>query len=171
MVSIVDMNAIHDPSTGTIPPASWGDAIWTNIQTLATRPAASVKASVAQAVTTGATGEALLADVENYDSDTMHSGTQARLTATTGGLWLATATIQFANNTTGNRGISFRIDGSTILESGFVPASGGTNSTVLSTSRFLALTAAQYVETRAVHNSGSDLDVTLLDFSMVLLNF
>jgi hypothetical protein len=171
MASITDLNTIHNPASGTIPPASWGDAIRDNFQTLAAGPACSVKASVAQAVTTGATGEALTADTENYDTDTMHSGTQARITATTGGLYLATATIQFANDTDGNRGISFRIDGSTILESGFVPASTGTNSTVLSTSRFLVLTAGQYVETRAVHNAGADLDVQLLDFSMVLLNY
>jgi hypothetical protein len=158
-------------TTGDILTAADLTQIRANFLALGTQPACSIRSSVTQDVTTGATGEVLLADTENYDSDTMHTGSQARQTIQTGGLWLAMATVQFAFHATGNRGASFRLDGTTNYESMFVPASGATNSTVLTIVRPFVLTAAQYVEIRAVHSQGSDNAVTLQDFSMIHLNY
>ncbi len=173
MAAVIDLNSLHNPSTGTIPPASWGDAIRDNFQTLATRPAASVSSAIAQAVTTGGTGEQLACATEAYDTDGMHSNVtnNTRLTIVTAGLWLFTATALFANDTTGNRGLSFRIDDTTNTERMLVPASGGANSTVLTATMFAVFTAGQWVEVRATHSKGSDLNVTCTEFSAVLLNF
>jgi hypothetical protein len=172
-VAFSDLNLIHNPATGTIPPATWGDQIRANFVALGARPACSVSNSAVQAVTTGGTGEVLTANTEAYDTDSMHSMSVAtsRITFNTAGLYLVIATVQFANNTTGNRSVSFKIDGTTDIERMFVPACQGANSTVLTATYLAPFSAAQYAECRAVHSVGSDLNVTLLEFAAVLQNF
>jgi hypothetical protein len=172
-VAFSDLNLIHNPATGTIPPATWGDQIRANFVALGAKPACSVYNSAVQAVTTGGTGEVLTANSEAYDSDSMHSTSVAtsRITFNTAGLYLVCATVQFAFNTTGNRGLSFKVDGTTNVERMLVPACQGANSTVLTATYFGPFAAAEFIEARAVHTVGSDLNVTLLEFSAVLQNF
>lgn len=169
----VDLNTILNPAAGVVASAAWGDAIRDNFQVLSVRPAASVHASSAQAVTTGATGEVLACAAEDYDSDGMHSTVtnNSRLTIKTAGLWLFTSTVLFASDTTGNRGVSFRIDDTSNTERMLVPCAGGSNSTVLTATMVAVFDVNQFVETRAIHTKGSDLNVTCTEFSAVLLNF
>jgi hypothetical protein len=170
-VAFSDLNLIHNPATGTVPPATWGDQIRDNFVALGAKPACSVYASAAQAVTTGGTGEVLTANTERYDTDSMHTGSGSRITFNTAGSYLVIATAQFANNTTGNRSLSFRLNDTTNVERMLVPACQGANSTVLTATYFGPFAAAEFIEARAVHTVGSDLNVTLLEFSAVLQNF
>lgn len=93
----VDPGAV---TTGTTITSTWGNAVRNAEQYLANPPACRVFHNAAQAVT--ATVETSLAfNSERYDTDTMHDTVtnNSRITIKTAGLYLITATVQFAADT------------------------------------------------------------------------
>jgi hypothetical protein len=169
-VSYVDLNTIHNPATGTIAPASWGDQARDNFEFLIDPPMCSVYASTAQAVATG-TSTALTADSENYDSDAMHStvSNTSRITAQEDGRYELTAMVFYAAGT-GRRVTSFLVNGTTALngDSRVSAVTGGAAGVTdqVSISRTVTLTAGDYVEVRVNQNSGGNLNVTLDEFTV-----
>jgi len=140
-----------------------------NIAFLGSPPACSVKAAVSQSVP-NATHTALIAPTENFDTDTMHSTVTntSRITATTAGRYLVSATLVFGSNATGIRILSFFVDATTSYEMVAVNTNTGGNTT-LSGSRAFALTAGQFIEVRGFHTAGGNIDLALEDFTAVLV--
>ena len=168
-MSYVDLNTIHNPATGTVAPAAWGDQVRDNDEFLIDPPVCSVKATVAQSIATGTT-TVLVAGTEVFDNDGMHStvSNTSRITIQTDGRYLVLATVRFIANATGVRFAEFRRNGAT-LDTIATSVGIGTLETVISGSRAFVLTAGEYVEVVAHQSSGGNLDVGLMDFTAVFL--
>jgi len=140
-----------------------------NISFLGSPPMCSVKASGVQAIST-AVSTVLLAGTETKDTDGMHSTSvnTSRITINTAGHYLVSATVRFAVNATGVRFQSFYIDATTEDAMQQLAAVSGSD-TVLSGTRSYTFTAGQFVEVRAHQASGVNLNVTLEDFTAVLI--
>jgi hypothetical protein len=161
----IDLNGIHNPSTGGVAPAAWGDQVRDNFEAHEDPPVCSVSASVAQTVTSGS-ATALTADVENFDNDAMHSTVTntSRITIQTEGRYLFISTVVFAAGGAGTRQIVFRIDGVTSLGGQLLsPAASG--STRLCAPFSSPLTVGQYLEVVVVQTQGANLGVTLNEFA------
>lgn len=165
-----DLNTIHNPTAGQVPPASWGDQIRDNFEFLIDPPACSVYHSTTASVS-DATTTSLNANSEYFDNDSMHSTSTntSRITIQTAGRYLFFATVQFAADTDGVRNVKFRINGSTEYECVQVPAVSAVNSIVLTATRAFVCSASDYVETRVYHTAGNALNVTLLEFGATWL--
>ena len=123
----VDPNSLHNPATGTSPPAAWGDNVRDNIVWLAgdaasgnSKPMCRVYHNAAQNVAT-ATATALALNSERYDVGGMHSTSTntSRITIPTGGggVYDIKGCVSW-NNTAdrdGFRQAYIRLNGSTIL--------------------------------------------------------
>lgn len=164
----LDLNAIHNPSTGGIAPAAWGDQVRDNDEFLIDGPKCSVFNSAVQSVPTS-TDSILTANSERYDNDGCHStiSQTSRTTIQTAGRYLLNANCKFLANATGVRKVEFLINGTTVLNGMLVGAANGTD-TDLQATRTWTFAVGEYVEVRAYQSSGGNLDVTLLEF---LANF
>ena len=168
-MAYVDPATIHDPTTGQVIPASWGDTVRDCLEFLIDPPACSVYADTAQVVTTGSTGEQLTANQENYDNDNMHTGSNARITFRTAGRYFVSARVQYATGAGSRRLTQFLITPISTGTPGAVNAdqrapTGGGYSTIVSTDMTYVAAVGDYVEVTAIHDVGSNLDVTLLEF-------
>lgn len=167
-MSYVDLNTIHNPATGTVAPAAWGDQVRDNLEFLIDPPACSVFASSAQSVANGTT-TSLNAGSENYDNDAMHSTVSqtSRITAQTAGRYEISATVAFAPGT-GRRITSFLVNGTTTLDgdSRVSAVTGGAAGVTdrVSINRTVTLAVGDFVEVQVNQNSGGNLDVTLNEF-------
>lgn len=165
-----DLNTIHNPATGTVAPAAWGDGVrdWTEF--LVDPPACSVFNSGTQNVGNGGTFNSLTADSENFDNDGMHSlvSNTARITANTAGRYLFVATVSFAaGSTTGDRAVRFLLNGTGSFAG--LRISGNQvsgNATVISAARMITMAAGDFVECEAAQTSGANpLAVSLQEFA------
>ena len=99
-------------------------------------------------------------DAERYDTDTIHdlSSNNSRLTATTAGKYVITATIEWEANSANQRLLAIQLNGTTnlVVATQDANASGTTRMTV--TTVYL-LAATDYVEMVGFQDSGGDLDV------------
>jgi hypothetical protein len=164
-MAYVDLNTIHNPTTGTAAPATWGDGVRDNFEFLVDPPACSVYSSVAQAVGNNSIS-ALGANAENFDNDSMHSNSvnPSRITINTAGRYHLFAVVRFDSNGTGQRMFRFIKNGTTDYIVAQIPAVTGVNH-VMSGSRTLVLAAADYVQVECRQTSGGALDVTLDEFA------
>lgn len=167
----VDLNTIHNPATGTIAPATWGDQVRDNDEFLIDPPVCSAFHNTTQVIATS-TFTTLNANSENFDNDAMHSTVTntSRITATTAGRYLIAITLAYQANTTGSRVIAWRLNGAgTDFQRAAVPAATAGVETVLSTLFPVVLAASDFIEVRAWQNSGGNLNVTLNDFTAAFL--
>lgn len=164
----VDPNTVHNPSTGTVAPAAWGDVVRDDLEFLIDPPACSVFNSGNQSVPT-ATVTVLTANSEFFDNDGMHSTVtnNSRITAQTAGRYLTMSAVSFATGT-GSRTVSFLLNGSSTLNAILLPAVSG-NVTRVVALRLITLAAGEYVETRVSQDSGGGLDVALVEFGATYL--
>jgi hypothetical protein len=164
-VPYVDPNLVHNPTTGAVAPAAWGDVVRDDLEFLIDPPVCSVFNSTVQSVANN-TVAAMLANSENFDNDAMHStvSNTSRLTIQTAGRYLFIATMLFAIDVDGFRSVKFQVNGTgTIYESSRFPAVIS-NTMVATGVRSLSLAAGDYVEAFAHHTAGAALDVTLLEY-------
>jgi hypothetical protein len=173
-LSYVDLNTIHNPSTGGIAPASWGDQVRDNLEFLIDPPACSVFHNTTQSIANN-TIVTLSANSENYDNDAMHSTVtnNSRITIVTAGRYLIGAEVAWAAVATtisDARLLQLIVNGTTgynILQG---PAhSGGGSGSVYCGFRTLPLVAGDYVEVRVRQQSGGALNVTLDEFFATFL--
>ena len=165
----VDLNTIHNPATGTVPPASWGDQVRDNLEFLIDPPTVSAFHSVAVSVAT-ATTVALAANSENFDNNAMHSTVtnNSRITIQTAGRYLFFASVGFDTGATGVRQIVFRINGGATFGNLQTAGAGG-GTIALSTTGSAVLVVGDYVEVLARHTQGANLDVTLSEFGALFM--
>lgn len=166
-----DPNSIHNPATGTSPPASWGDNVRDNIVWLAgdnasgnPKPMCRVYNSTDQNVATS-TFTALTFDSERYDVGGMHStsANTSRITIPTGGggVYHIGASIRFAYSATAGsvRLLRLRLNGTTYLNGLEIVPVGSSGDTQLNVSCDYKLAAGDYVEAIAFHTVGSIIAV------------
>jgi hypothetical protein len=165
----VDPNTVHNPATGTVAPAAWGDTIRDDLEFLIDPPCCSVKASSAQSLTNGVT-TALNAATENFDNNAMHSTVtnNSRITIQTAGRYLAIALVRYAANGNNSRTLSFFTNGTVNhdLTNGLAANNGDT---FWSGSKSFVFAVSDYIEVRATQYSGGNLDVALEDFTVMYL--
>ena len=163
----VDPNTIHNPTTGGVPPAAWGDQVRDDLEFLVESPGCSVYKAAAVSTTSGSE-TVLVADSENYDLDTMHSTSSntSRITCNTAGKYHFWATVSFAANSTGYRRVNCKVNGGsadTLMTMNAV-TTGGPINTVIAVSWSQVLAVDDYVEISAAQLSGGALDVRLREF-------
>ena len=136
------------------------DTLSDDISFLANKPRVRVYNSAAISIPHD-TATALTFNSERFDTDTMHSTAvnTGRITFTTAGTYLVGATLQFADNATGNRQVAIRLNGSTLLDVRTFPAYSTGGGSMLGTATLYAFSAGDYVEVRVYQNSGAALDV------------
>lgn len=161
-----DLASIHTPATGAFAPAAWGLQIRANFEALIDPPACSVFASASQSVASSST-TTLTADSENYDNDGMHStvSNTSRITIQTPGRYLFSARVSFAAGNSGIRQVLLYRNGAEALGSCLLPTAGGGFSTSFVVTTTALMSAGDYVETRVLHTQGTNLAVTLAEFS------
>ena|SRR5688572_21878863 len=167
-MTIVDLNTIHNPATGLVAPAAWGDGVRDNFEFLADPPAASVYNSGTQNVTNN-TMTVLTANSENYDNDAMHSTVTntSRLTVQTAGRWEFNAVVNFNGAGSGSpstRLLEFFVNGITSYGAGQYPDAGTAATSQIMGGRTLTLVVGDYVEVRVRQQSGVTVAVTLNEF-------
>jgi hypothetical protein len=167
-VPYVDTQTIHNPATGTVAPATWGDQVRDNLEFLVDPPACSVFHSTTQSVA-DTTQTIMSADSENFDNDAMHSTVtnNSRITAQTAGRYLLTANVSFVLNASGEREVRFRLNGATTINGILYDAHGAIwRGSVV---RTVVLAATDYVEVQVNQNSGGALTTSLVEFTATYL--
>lgn len=164
-----DPNLTHNPSTGAVAPAAWGDVLRDDLEFLIDPPACSAYNSTSQTVAT-ATATVLNADSETFDNDSMHSTVtnNSRITAQTAGRYLFAASANFAANTTGIRQVQFFLNGTTAFGT-YRGNAANTFDSIEGAVASRVLAAGDYVEVRAYQSSGGNLAVTLVEFTAIFL--
>lgn len=153
----VDLDTIHNPATGTVAPAAWGDQIRDNLEFHQDPPTCSVQHSATPNLVDNTT-TTLAADTENFDNDAMHSPVtnNSRLTIQTAGRYLFIATVRFdaaSGSGAGIRRVSLLLDGTTSF--GGMQIVGATGNPIrIQATRSLVLAAGQFVEVTALANPG-----------------
>lgn len=159
-----DLNVVHNPSTGTAPPATWGDQVRDNFEFLVSTPMCTIAGGSSQAVTTGSTGEALTG-TETIDTASMHSGSSATITMPIDGKYLLVPRVQFDNGSVNRCRVHLAIEGTDYII-GQVPPIATTYGIYISGAMFYDATAGDEAECWAIHDKGSDLNVELLEFTV-----
>lgn len=123
-------------------------------------PSVRVSSGAATAIADN-TATALGFTSERWDNDAMHdnSTNNTRLTANTAGLYLITATVGWADNTTGQRCTLLKVGGSTIIADQCAPTPTGARNVYNNVTTVYTLSAGEYVEVLAYQNSGGQLNV------------
>lgn len=129
---------------------------------IGTLPTARVYASANLAVA-NSTNVALGFNTETLDTDSMHDNVtnNTRLTATTAGVYIIVANIQWDNNVSGSRSLSLRINGATTIAQNTsiaqAPLGVGYRHEV---STIYKLAATDYVEAVVFQDSGGSVNVS-----------
>lgn len=166
-----DLNVIHVPATGGVPPATWGNQIRDNQEFFVDPPACSVF-NTGQSVAHN-TNTILAAPNENFDNDAMHDTVtnNSRVTAQTAGRYLLIATCSFAAapESAGTRRIQFLLNGVTILAGANALTASTNLPTDLVAVRAVTLAATNFVEVRVFQFSAAAITVTLSEFAVTYL--
>lgn len=157
---LVDPVTVHDPTTSTIAPASWGDAVRDAIVYLGTsKPRALVYNSSSETIPYD-TLTAVTFDGEFYDVGGCHSTSSntSRLTvpAGEGGVYSIGACIRFASNAVGTRAVRIKLNGTTYIASHLIDVSTAV-AHELTVSKDYALVAGDYIECFVYQTSGAPL--------------
>jgi hypothetical protein len=168
-VPYVDLNTIHNPATGTVAPATWGDQTRDNLEFLIDPPACSVFHSGTQSLVSGA-ATIMEADSENFDNDAMHSNVtnNSRITIQTAGRYLLYARSNFASNATGVRETRFQKNGALLVTAFTGPPANGANTRYVATISVVAA-VADYFEVAFNQTSGGNLTTSLDEFTALYL--
>jgi hypothetical protein len=167
-VPYVDLNTIHNPATGTVAPAAWGDQVRDDLEFLIDPPVVSAFHSTTQSLTSGS-AFVLQANSENFDNDAMHSTVtnNSRITATTAGRYFFSARVSFAANVTGIREVRFGKN-STFTTALNINAAGA-GATIITTFTTFVMAAGDFCEVAAQQTSGGALATQLLEFTAIFL--
>lgn len=156
-----DPQSGHNPTTGQVIPASWGDAVRDAEEYLArNKPHCRIR-NTANISVPNATDTALTFNSERVDVGGMHStgSNTSRITvpASEGGFYLMGGGVQVASNATGHRQVGIRLNGSTFLVASRV-AAATSGATVMAVSTGYQLAAGDYLELVVTQDSGGALN-------------
>lgn len=170
----VDPQTVHNPTTGQVAPASWGDAV-RNVGEYALRnkPHCKAYATTSSVFIPGIFGF-LPANAEDWDVGGMHStfSSNSRLTIPSGedGKYRGVAWIDAVNpagSPAGRRSVRVRKNGVDIISAHTQPADP-VATTAITIPWEDNLVAGDYVQVEFGHTDDDDLDVTLRFFTAEL---
>jgi hypothetical protein len=169
----VDLNTIHNPATGTVPPATWGDQVRDNLEFLIDPPATSVTHS-AQETTVHNTIKTLAADTENFDNNAMHSTVtnNSRITIQTAGRYIFGASISWVASAVGPNAhlVRFLVNGTDNYDiSQHLSIGDGARALVQSGTRTLTLAVSDFVEVQVRQVEAANQNVQLQEFYATFL--
>jgi hypothetical protein len=157
----VDLNTIHNPSVGSIPPATWGDHIRDTLEFLKSPPRVKVKRSSTQSIPSG-TETAVAWNAEDYDSELMHDNASnpSRLVCRTAGTYAIWAAPEFSANGTGVRFSQVWINNILNVRSPLLVADG---LTLIGMPIYVEalLAVDDFVEIKVFQNSGAALNLAI----------
>lgn len=161
-MAFVDPNTIHNPATGTIAPASWGDNVRDNLVYFYDTPHAKCINSGSIAATT-ATLTAVTFSTEEVDTDAIHStsANTSRFTCQTAGRYRFNGAIHWENNATGYRLAQVRLNGvgGTILDESYLPSVSANSEATVRVCGSYVLAVADYIELYGLQSSGGNLNI------------
>lgn len=163
-MAYASLSGIHNPSTGTVPPVSWGTQIDANMDFFSLPPSCKVERTAAQSIPNAA-DTVLLFTAERWDTDAMHSTVTntGRITCVTAGKYLVGGTVEFAVNGTGvQRRVYIRRNGVGAVGQSFVVPQSSYVARV-SVTTLVSLAVADYVELVVHQDSGGALNVVDVD--------
>jgi len=168
-VPYVDVQTIHNPATGAVAPAAWGDGLRDNQEFFIDPPACSVFDGIGQTLS-NSTAAALACGSETFDNDAMHStvSNSSRITVQTAGRYLFIVTAEFGTNATGIRQVFFRTNGTTTLQGSRFNASN-TFGSIFQAVQMIPLAVGEYVEAMGFQNSGGNLSCIPREFAAAFL--
>jgi hypothetical protein len=116
----------------------------------------------------------LLLNAEEFDTDTIHDTVtnSGRLTAKLAGKYIASASVRWASNATGDRLISIKKNGTTLVSENGNDSVDGNGVLITGSPVIVSLAANDYLEVEVFQDSGGNLDVVVDDrtqFSMAYL--
>ena len=104
---------------------------------------------------------ALSFDTQDVDTDACFAPTSTNITVNTTGIYLLTASVQYAANASGVRELGFRKNG-TIIDTGFGPLAANTpataNAAVITVTGMASFVATDIITLYVFQNSGVALD-------------
>jgi len=169
-----DPNLIHNPSTGAVAPAAWGDVLRDDLEFLIDPPACSVQGSAAVAATTS-TIVTLTAGTENFDNDAMHSTVTnpERITIQTAGRYDCQLVVRHNYSATAASGrlAQFFVNGVTqynIAQLSNVTHNGARD-TIVSGGRKIVFAPGDFIVVRARQDTGVTVDITLDEFALTFV--
>jgi hypothetical protein len=170
-MAYVDPNTIHNPTTGSVAPAAWGDVVRDDLEFLIDPPTVSL--SGAAVSTTSGNIFTLTCNTEIFDNDAMHSTVTnpTRITAQTAGRYDFTAVVRYDYNAGGGgRLLQFFHNATTQYNVAQLPATTvATRDTIISGGRKIVMAAGDFVEVRARQDSGATINITVDEFAAVFL--
>lgn len=128
---------------------------------LATPPSCRVYNNANISHSSSGSNQYLTFNTERFDTDTMHSTSvnTGRITFTTAGKYLVGGNITFAANSTGQRGVHVRLNGTTVIANYGCETVAGGLETPLFVVGYYAFSASDYIELGCLQNSGGALNV------------
>ena len=163
----VDPQTVHNPATGTSPPASWGDTVRDDLEFLIAPPSVKANRTAVQSITSGTWTSVEFTAADSWDTDAFHSTTTntSRFTIPTGlgGRYLLVGQVEMVAGTN-TRAVRFSVNGTTTHKVADLYLSNS-NIYAGSVSLELALVAADYVELQVWQATGGALDLSRATFS------
>lgn len=141
--------------------AAAGNLTWVRLSDLRSTgpaPACSVYGSGNSAIPNNSETKYAGWDTTRFDTDSMFSIAQSRITVPLARRYSISATLAFASNSTGSRYAYLRLNGSTNLAY-HTPATVSGQETVMQMHRTLSLNANDYIEVVVWQNSGADRNI------------
>lgn len=160
MANYVDLNTIHNPTTGAPSPPAWGDVVRDDLEALAKPYRCRVRRTTAQLVG-HAVAVALVWDTQDYDTsplgDLWVPGAPTAFTLPVAGVWSLKFNAQFAINATGARILWISTGARTL---GILNTSGSSSWYIggtVSAEEYLA--AGTVINFNAYQSSGGNLNI------------
>lgn len=168
-----DPQSIHNPATGTVPPASWGDAVRDGLEFLVRPAGCVVQTATAQNINSAAWTNVAWNGTDLRDTDGYHTGTSDVIAIPTGlgGWYNLSGSIVFDPNATGIRGVRWQVNGAGDNRMAVLPATAGLGTRVPFSTDVL-LNAGDLLRISGFQNSGAVLPVAsgcLLSVRLVAL--
>lgn len=162
-MGFVDPDTVHNPTSGAVATAAWGDTVNADLNYFNDPPRVKVYRNADYGIN-DATSTMVAWNAEEWDTDTMHSTSvnTTRLTATTAGRYHVQGRIVFAGNATATVGRRVKLwlngNAGTLCDADIDPApSGAYSRTFVSTT--VQMAAGDYVELEVYQDSGGSLNV------------
>lgn len=158
----VDPQTVHNPATGTSPPASWGDTVRDDLEFLIAPPSVKANRTATQSITSGTWTSVDFTAADSWDTDAFHStttnSTRITIPAGLGGRYAFIAQAEMATGTN-TRAMRLLVNGTTVEKVAdlFI---GTSNIWAGSGSLELALVASDYVELQVWQATGGALNLT-----------
>ena len=159
-MALVLPSTVHNPTTGVAIPASWGDAVNDAIGYIgATAPYCKATRATAQTIPT-ATYTAIAFTSEEDDIGGCHStvSNNTRIVAPDAGVYRIAASVDFANNASGEIRICDILANGLFRLCAQRPHYSANHQSAMNPTCTVRMAANDYVEFRIYHDRGSDLD-------------